>query len=331
MANRKGRQLQLSHRTALVLSTGLLAVVAACGDDTSSGPAANAGASVIVATTSIWADVAGNLACDGLAEIETVIPIGGDPHSFEPSLQDREVLENADLIVANGLLLEESLEDTIDAAEQHGTPVFRFADHMTPHETDDAGHDDADDAHEVGDDAHAGGDPHVWFDPTRVAAALPALRDALVDEAGLDAGRVDSCLDGYESEIAATDSEVTTLLDTIPTDRRKLVTNHDALTYFAEHYGFEVLGAVIPAPSTLAEANPADLQTLARLIEEADVPAIFAESQHSSTDVDALAEAIGDVEVVTLFTDSLGPEGSGADTYLGLLATDARLIVDALS
>ena len=94
-------------------------------------------ATTIVATTSIWADVAGNIACDGLAEIETVIPIGGDPHSFEPSLQDREVLENADLIVANGLALEESLEDTIDAAEQHGTPVFRFADHMTPLEAGD--------------------------------------------------------------------------------------------------------------------------------------------------------------------------------------------------
>ena len=88
---------------------------------------------------------------------------------------------------------------------------------------------------------------------------------------------------------------------------------------------------MIPAPSTLAEANPADLQALAHLVEDTDVPAIFAESQHSSTDVDALAEAIGDVEVVTLFTDSLGPAGSGADTYLGLLATDARLIVDALS
>jgi zinc/manganese transport system substrate-binding protein len=321
--------LQLSHRTALALSTGLLAVVAACGDG-SSGPSANAGATVIVATTSIWADVAGNLACDGLAEIETVIPIGGDPHSFEPSLQDREVLENADLIVANGLLLEESLEDTIDAAEQHGTPVFRFADHMTPLETDEAGHDDADDAHEVG-DAHAGGDPHVWFDPTRVAAAMPALRDALVDGAGLDAGRVDACLDGYESAIANTDREVAARLDTIPTDRRKLVTNHQALGYFAEHYGFEVLGAVIPSPSTLAEANPADLQALVDLVAEARVPAIFAEAQHSSVEADALAEAIGDVEVVTLFTDSLGPEGSGADTYLGLLATDARLIVDALS
>ena len=164
-----------------------------------------------------------------------------------------------------------------------------------------------------------------------MAAALPALRDALVETAGLDAGRVDECLGVYQSAIAATDSDLIAMFDMIPPDRRKLVTNHDALSYFAEHYGFDVLGAVIPAPSTLAEANPADLQALAQLIEEVDVPTVFAESQHSSADVDALAEAIGDIEVVTLFTDSLGPAGSGADTYLGLLATDARLIVDALS
>jgi zinc/manganese transport system substrate-binding protein len=310
-------RMQLSHRVVLTLSTGLMAVVAACGDDNTSGTDAEADAPAIVATTGIWADVTGNIACDGLAQVQTVIPIGGDPHSFEPSLQDREVLENADLIVANGLALEESLEDTIDAAEEGGIPVFRFADHMTPIESDDA--------------EHSNGDPHVWFDPTRVAAALPALRDALVDQAGLDAGRVDECLDAYQSAIAATDAEVIALLDSIPAARRKLVTNHDALTYFAEHYGFDVLGAVIPAPSTLAEANPADLQALAQIIEDVDVPAIFAESQHSSTDVDALAEAVGEIEVVTLFTDSLGPPESGADTYLGLLETDARLIVEALS
>ena len=325
--------MQRRYRTALTLSTGLIALVAACGDDTTSGPSADEPA--IVATTSIWADVAANLACDGLAAIQTVIPIGGDPHSFEPSLQDRHVLETADLIVANGLLLEESLEDTIDAAEEQGTPVFRFADHMTPLDTSDTEQHESDAEQDDGDidegDGHGEGDPHVWFDPTRVAAALPPLRDALVERAGLDAGRVDECLDAYQAAIAATDTEITALLDVIPTDRRKLVTNHEALGYFAEHYGFEVLGAVIPSPSTLAETNPADLQDLVRLIDEADVPAIFVEAQHSSVEAEALADVVGDISVVTLFTDSVGPAESGADTYLGLLSTDARLIVDALS
>lgn len=309
--------MQRRYRTSFLLPMVPIAALAACGDDAASEGDAGVDAPEIIATTGIWADVTNQVACGGLAEIRTVIPVGGDPHSFEPSLQDRHVLESADLIVANGLLLEESLEDTIDAAEQGGIPVFRFADHMTPIESQD--------------EDHVDGDPHVWFDPMRVLAALPALRDALVDQGGLDAGAVDECLGAYQSAITETDADVTTLLHTIPADRRKLVTNHDALGYFADHYGFVVLGAAIPSPSTLAEANPADLQALANLVEEADVPAIFAESQHSSADVDALAEAVGDVAVVSLFTDSLGPAGSGADTYLGMLSTDAELIVAALS
>jgi zinc/manganese transport system substrate-binding protein len=322
--------LQRRYRTELFAPIAVVCVLTACGGD-SQPPGADAATPAIVATTSIWADVTSNVACDGLAEVETIIPIGGDPHSFEPSLQDRNTLESADLIVANGLVLEETLEDTIDAAEGHGTPVFRFAEQMTTlaagaAEDVAAGDGDDDDRHD-----HSDGNPHVWFDPTRVAAALPALRDALVEHVGLDAGRVDACLDDYQSAIAATDSEVAALVDTIPADRRRLVTNHEALDYFADHYGFEVLGAVIPSSSTLAEANPADLQALVALIEESGVPAIFAETQHSSVEAEALAEAVGDITVVSLFTDSLGPAGSGADTYLGLLSTDARLIVDALS
>jgi zinc/manganese transport system substrate-binding protein len=326
--------LQRRYRIELFAPIVVISVLTACGGDPDP-PGADAATPAIVATTSIWADVTSNVACDGLAEVETVIPIGGDPHSFEPSLQDRNTLESADLIVANGLVLEETLEDTIDAAEEHGTPVFRFAEQTTTLAADAAesaaggqaeqGHDDDD-----GQD-HGGGNPHVWFDPTRVAAALPALRDALVEHGGLDAARVDACLDDYQSAITATDSEVAALIDTIPADRRRLVTNHEALDYFADHYGFEVLGAAIPSSSTLAEANPADLQALVAIIEESGVPAIFAEAQHSSVEAEALAEAVGGIAVVTLYTDSLGPAESGADTYLGLLSADARLIVDALS
>ena len=89
-------------------------------------------APIVVATTSIWADITANVACDGLAEIETIIPPGGDPHSFEPSLRDRETMDNADLVVANGLFLEESLDDTIDAVESNGVPVLRVADELDP-------------------------------------------------------------------------------------------------------------------------------------------------------------------------------------------------------
>jgi zinc/manganese transport system substrate-binding protein len=175
--------------------------VASCGQDGEQRTAAAGGGSesdgagaipvAVVATTSIWADVVSEVACDGQVAVESIVPPGGDPHSFEPSLADRADLEAAALVVANGLFLEESLVETIDAVAEGGTPVFAMADHIETidYATGDDGHDDG-----HGDGEH-GGDPHVWFDPVRVSGALPALADQLVDEAGLDAGAVDACLD----------------------------------------------------------------------------------------------------------------------------------------
>jgi zinc/manganese transport system substrate-binding protein len=350
-------------RLATVMAAVLLA--SGCGSDdddgqTSAGVDAPEGAPVVLVTTSIWADVVSNVACDGLASVEAMIPVGGDPHGYEPSLRDRERMGEAAVIVANGLLLEETLEDTIDAVEAEGTPVVHLADfvetiefaegadeHADEGEDDehaDEGEDadegegdehadegeDAEDGDEHADEGHEGGDPHIWFDPLRVQSVLVPLADVLVAEAGLDRTAVDGCVAAYSDELARVDGEVEGLLATIPDGRRTLVTNHEALGYFADRYGFELLGAVIPSPSTLAETNPSELEELASAITDAGVPAIFAESQHSSDDADALAAQIGDVDVVTLFTDSLGEAGSGADTYVGLLRTDAELIAGAL-
>jgi zinc/manganese transport system substrate-binding protein len=240
--------------------------------------------------------------------VVTVIPPGGDPHSFEPSLRDRELLGGAGLVVSNGGGLEPSLQDTIEDVEQDGTVVFRATDHLVA--VDD--------------------DPHVWMDPTRVAAVLPALADAVV-AAGADERAVGSCRDAYTDELRAVDSELEQILSVLPPDRRHLVTSHEALRYFAERYGFSLVGTVIPGGSTLGETNAAELADLARAIAETGVRAVFAEEQHSAEDIEALAAEVGDVQVVTLFTDALGPEGSGADTYVSLLRKDATLIVEGLA
>lgn len=302
-----------------------LGALASCGDGADQPGAPAAGAPLVVATTSIWADITRNVACGDLADVRTVIPPGGDPHSFEPSLRDRQMVNDAALVVANGLQLEESLLDTIAAAEGDGVPVVRLGDLMDTIELD-AGNGQAAEAEHD----RQGADRHVWMDPARVAGVLGALGDALVDDAGLDRAAVDGCVAGYTAALAATEAQMVETLDPVPAERRKLVTSHETLGYFADRFGFEVIGAVIPAPSTLAEANPAELEELATVIADAGVPAIFAESQHSADDTEALAGRIGDVEVVTLYIDSLGEPGSGVDTYLGLLITDARLIADAL-
>ncbi len=465
---------EISARSRRVRGLTLTAVLAAmalaasaCSGDTAvtqATPDEAPGVPRIVATTGIWADVVANVACDGLAEVETVIPVGGDPHGYEPSLQDRERMENASLVVANGLGLEEGLEDTLEAVAEAGTPVFEFAeemeivpfasdeghddhddeghddhddhDHDDHDDHDDEGHDDHDDeeghddhddhdhddhddeghddhddeeghddhdhdddeghddhddeeghddhddeghddeghddhddeghddhddeeghddhddeghddhddeeghddhddeGHDDHDDEghdHSGGDPHVWFDPHRVSDALPALARVLTTDVGLDAAAVEACLSSYIEELETLDAEIAAKVEQLPAENRKLVTNHEALGYYAERYGFEVIGTVIPSPASMAQASPAQLEELAEIIEHEGIPAIFAETQHSVDDIESLASRVGDVEVVTLYTGSLGPAGSGAETYVGFLRTNTELIVDALS
>jgi zinc/manganese transport system substrate-binding protein len=293
--------------------------IAGCGGTTPSDTTAD---STIVVTTNIWADVVANVACDERVVLDILIPPGGDPHGFEPSLADRERLDNASLIVANGLALEEGLEDTIAASADHGTPVFWFSDHIKL-----SGADASNQGSISGND---GEDPHIWFDPMLVASALPALAADLVEHAGLDEASIGSCMERYQQALTDLDIEVEKIVAAVPEGRRKLVTNHDSLGYFARRYGFEVIGTVIPASSTLAETSPAQLERLAELIQTADVPAIFTDSQQSSDDAAALARRVGDIEVVVLDTGSLGPRGEPSDSYIGLLRTTAQLISDAL-
>ena len=170
----------------------------------------------------------------------------------------------------------------------------------------------------------------MWFDPRRVSDALPQLARVLTSDAGLDGAAIEACVADYQAELEAVDAEIVDKVAQLPADARKLVTNHEALGYFADRYGFELVGTVIPSPSSMAQASPAGLEELAETIEHEGIKAIFAETQHSVDDVQALADRVGDVDVVTLYTGSLGPPGSGAETYVGFMRTNTDLIVEAL-
>ena len=160
---------------------------------------------------------------------------------------------------------------------------------------------------------------------------LDDLAGRLTADAGLDPDAVGACLSQYQAELARLHDEVVETLSAVAPAERRLVTNHDALGYFANRYGFEVIGTVIPGGSTLAEPSPAALGELAELIAETGVRAIFAEQIRSADIVESLAARAGPVEVAVLYTGALGPPGSGADTYAGFIRTNARTIADALS
>jgi zinc/manganese transport system substrate-binding protein len=315
------------------------ALMAACGSSSTS-PGEDlyrfdSSLPVIAATTSIWADVVSNLACGDLATVITVIPNGADPHVYEPSLGDRSQMEGAALIVANGLGFEAPLLDTIDAVERGGTPVVRIGDFVSSlafAAGDTGGLRLSTDR--PGTDQSSGGvheeDPHVWFDPVRVIAALDYVAEQMVT-AGLDQQSVVTCLSAYRAELVAADLEIADLIAQIPARRRLLITNHDALGYFADRYDLEVVGTVIPGTSTESESNPAHLARLEERITESGIPAIFAETASSDDAAAALAERIGNLSIVALYTEALSEPAVGADTYIGMLLTNARWISEALS
>ena len=201
---------------------------------------------------------------------------------------------------------------------------------------DEADHDDHDDHADDDDEAdhddhghhHSGPDPHLWMDPTLVARAAMLIADAAV-EAGWPES-VKDCAADYSGQLAALDEEIASQVSVVDVGDRVLVTNHDALGRFAERYGFTVLGTVLPAMSTLAEANPADLTALAEEILAAGVTTIFYDFQSSSVDAESLAERLDGVEVAALLTGSLVEDSEVGADYITMMQTNVQRILSAI-
>ena len=310
-------------RFTIVPALVMALLLAGCGgsDRETAGDGCEIGR--VVATTTVLGDVVASVIGD-LAEVDTLMPVGADPHGFEASAAQAAGLREAGLIVANGLDLEEGLTDVIDGAEADGIPVFRATEHveLLPFAVD---------AHE-GEEAHEGAmDPHIWTDPTRMAEVAGALGETL---ASLDPGCAQAWREAAAAErsrLLEVDREIEARLAVVPADMRRLVTNHLSFGYFSDRYGFETIGVVVPGGSTLAEPSPADLAELVAAIEAAGVPAVFAETTQPAVLARAVAEELGrGVEVVTLYTGSLGEPGSGAETYEAMMLLDADRIAEAL-
>ncbi|MET0831309.1 MAG: metal ABC transporter substrate-binding protein [Acidimicrobiia bacterium] len=315
----------------LSLAAALPLLLTAC---TSSGqasttPQAESGRLTVVATTSVLGDVVANVVGDA-ATVEVVLPIGADPHDYQPSARQLGVVNEADLVVANGLRLEEGLVDAVESAEADGANVLEVAPLVDPIPLDAAGPagDGCDPTEERGGTRRC--DPHVSADPVRMAAAarIIAAELAALDDSVDWEGNAER----YAQELLAADEEIAATLEAVSDDRRLLVTNHDSLGYFADRYGFEVVATVIPGGTTLGVPSSAELADLVAVIGATGVPAIFAENIEPSTLAEAVAAEVGEgVAVVELYTDSLGEPGSGADTLIGMLLTNATRIAGALA
>ena len=223
-----------------------------------------------------------------------------------------------------------------DGDDDHGDEEHDDEEH-DDEEHDDEEHDDhGDDEHsdeEHDDHDHEGADPHFWTDPTRMASAVDGIVDFLTAEVpGLDAAELEASAATYVGQLEALDDEVTDLVGAIPDDGRILITNHDAFGYFADRYGFEIVGVVIPGGGTTGSVSAGELAGLAELIEDEGVAAIFSETTTSDELITVLADEVGrEIDVVELYSGSLGEAGSDGATYLDMVRTNAQRISAALA
>lgn len=270
----------------------------------------------IVVSTNILGDVVEELVGEQ-AQVVTLMKPNADPHSFEISAQQAATLRSADLLVSNGLGLEEGLQQHLDAADT--VPAFV-----------------AGDAIEVLDysEGNAAGmpDSHFWTDPERMIDVVDAIEPVLAEIDGIDAEALDTTVEEYRAELEALDAEMAEAFATIPDERRALVTNHHVFGYLAERFDFDIVGAVIPGGTTLAAPSASDLADLVDAIEETGVPAIFAESSSPDRLVQALAsEANVQVEVIELYTESLTGPDEGAPDYLTMMRINTERITTGLT
>lgn len=314
----------MRRRVTAVVLFGLSALAAmgcAAGDGAAS-PSAACAPLEVVATTSILGDVLANIVQED-GTVEVLVPRGADPHAYQVSAREAAAMRRADLMVVNGLGLEAGMGGAVEAAADDGVAVVEAASYVDPLPF----------AVEAGEGGEVPGDldPHFWTDPARMAEVVTGLGEALAAADPACPERWRQAAAAYRQQVLALDEEIETILEVVPADRRKLVTNHHSLAYFADRYGFTVLGAIVPGGSTLAEPSPADLAALAGILESAGVRAVFADATRPSDLAETLAAELGEeVTVVELFTGSLGEPGSGAETYLSMQLANARLIADAL-
>jgi ABC-type Zn uptake system ZnuABC Zn-binding protein ZnuA len=291
----------------------LTVALAACGQ-----PAATAttGRPKVVATFSILGDLVHQVGGD-LVELRTLVGPDGDTHTFEPASADAVSLAQANIIFENGLDFESWLDRVYTASGSKAERVV-VTEGVTPGQI------------AVGDETGSV-DPHAWQDVTSSMAMVEIIRDALAAADPPHAAAYQANAAGYLVQLKTLDSDIQKMVDILPPERRRLVTNHDALGYFARRYGFEILGDALGSIST--EASEPSAAQLAQLVEEikaAGVPAIFTENVENSAVIRQVAQEAGVVVAPPLYTDALGLPGTAGDTYLKMMRYNAETIVTAL-
>ncbi len=316
----------LRAKCLLLLALALAAVLMTGCQPAAATPATAgqaAGVPRVLAAESFLADIAQNVAGDRL-KVDTLLPLGADPHSFEPAPNDAARVAQSSVLIVNGAGMELFLDKLMQNAG--GKRLVITASAGLPSRTAREG--------ETAPDAATAGteraDPHFWLDPTKVVPYVENIRDGLSQADPAGAGTYAANAGAYIKKLGDLDAAIVALVQQIPADRRLLVTNHEALGYFADHYGFRIVGTVIPSVSTEAAPSARELAHLIDQVKAAHAPAIFLEVGTNPQLAQQVAQETGARVVTDLYTESLtGPNGL-APTYVAMMQHDVQTIVSAL-
>jgi manganese/zinc/iron transport system substrate-binding protein len=277
----------------------------------------------VVVTTTMIADMVKRVGGDRVS-VDTLMGPGIDPHRYQPTAGDRKQIDSAHLVFFNGLHLEGKMTDTFTRSRGRirGYAVTDALDKSTLRHAD------------IDGGEH---DPHVWFDVMLWAKCVGTIKDALValDPAGAEIYEANA--KKYLDELAALDQEIRTELAKVPSERRKLVTSHDAFGYFGKAYGFEVKG--LQGVSTASETSTKDREELAKYLGENKIPAVFTETSVPDEGLKAVLDTARrdyghTVKLIggdnALYSDALGEPGTPGATYPGMIRHNVAVIVEAL-
>jgi ABC-type Zn uptake system ZnuABC Zn-binding protein ZnuA len=309
--------------TTAMATTTAAATTPATTVATTAAPTTAATRLKVVATTSQIADFAKNVGGNRV-EVYTIIKPGRDAHDFEPTAEDSKALAAAQLVLANGLGLEEWLDKTI---QNSGTKAVKIttSDGVALLEGKHEHEEEEKDEHKHGDY-----DPHIWFSTVNAKQMVDNVTRGLVQVDPSGKATYEANASTYKTQLDDLTKQIKTLLDPISADRRKLVTNHEAFTYFADQFNLKVVGTIIPSFDSTAEPSAQELTELVKNIKAEKVPAIFTENTINPKLAEQISREAGVKIYSNLYGDSLGESGSDGDTYIKMMLTNARNIANGL-
>jgi ABC-type Zn uptake system ZnuABC Zn-binding protein ZnuA len=311
----------------------MLSTLAGCAGQQSQPAASPAmdGKLRAVATTTIVGDVVRQVAGD-LVEVHVLLPVGADPHGFQPTPQDITRVAQADVIFVNGLGLEQFLQRMLESAGGDVRTVA-VSEGVVPRELGMGHAEPATGEHDepgaAGDKGHEGEDPHVWTDPNNVRVWVANVAAALAELDPAHAQAYQANAQSFDRELQALDSWIAQQVAEIPEANREMVVDHDVFGYFAERYGLAAVGTIVPGFSTVAEPSAQELAALEDAMRKLDARAVFVGTSVNPSLARRVAGDTG-TELVSIYTGSLSERGGEAGTYLDYMRYNVGQIVGAL-